>query len=110
MSDTSNADAHAIITMDDMAVVFSVTDAYAVHRESVSVELAREDPGIVSVSDRGVVEITLPASRSADDFAPVIRSELEARGYAYNPGQVVANDGDGDGGDADGDDDDDWLS
>ena len=95
----------AIITMDDMAVVFSVTDAYAIHRESVSVELAREDPGAVTITDRGVVAITLPATQSPADFAPVIRSELEARGYAYNPGQVVANSGDGDD-----DEDDDWLS
>ena len=109
MSD-ANDNPGAIITMDDMAVVFSVTDAYAVHREQVSVELAREDPGAVSVTDRGMVEITLPASRSAADFAPDITSELAARGYNYNPGQIVTNDGNGSAGDADGDDDDDWLS
>ena len=57
-------DNFTIITMDDMAVVFSITDDFAIHRESVSVELAREDPGEVKVTDRGAVEITLPASRS----------------------------------------------
>ena len=108
MSDASD-NPGAIITMDDMAAVFSVTDAHAVHREQVSVELTRQDPGAVSITDRGVVEITLPATRSAADFAPAITSELTARGYNYNPGQVVANDGNGS--DADGDDDDDdWLS
>ena len=96
-----------IITMDDMAVVFSITDDFAIHRESVSVELAREDPGEVKVTDLGAVEITLPASQSPADFAPVIRSELQARGYIYNPGQVVANEGDVDSGD---DDEDDWLA
>ena len=111
----SDANDHpgAIITMDDMAVVFSVTDAHAVHREQVSVELTRQDPGAVSVTDRGVVEITLPATRSAADFAPDITSELTARGYPYNPGQIVANEGNGnaDDGNADDDDDDDnWLS
>lgn len=95
-----------IITMDDMAVVFSVTDDYGIHRESVSVELAREDPGEVSVGNQGRVEITLPASRTPADFAATIRSELEARGYAHNPGQVVSNEADA--GDAD-DDEDDWL-
>ena len=45
-----------IITMDDMAVVFSETDAFGIHRESVSVELSREDPGSVQVNSRGVVE------------------------------------------------------
>ena len=95
-----------IITMEDMAVVFSVTDDYGIHRESVSVDLAREDPGEVSVEAGGKVEITLPASQAPADFVTTIRTELEARGYAHNPGQVVSNDGD-DAGDDDGDDD--WL-
>ena len=97
---------NAIITMDDMAAVFAVTDDYGVHRESVSVELAKEDPGSVAVSGRGVVEITLPASRAPAEFAAAIRAELETRGYAYRPGQVVTNDDAGD----DGDDGDDWLA
>lgn len=96
-----------LITMEDMAVVFSVTDDFAIHRESVSVELAREDPGAIDISERGTVEITLPVSQSPNDFAATIRTELEARGYTYNPGQVVANEGDADSGD---DDEDDWLS
>ena len=94
-----------IITMEDMAVVFSVTDDFGIHRESVSVELAREDPGEVSVSG-GKVEITLPASQSPADFASTIRSDLEARGYTHNPGQVVTNDGD----DTGEDEEDDWLA
>ena len=95
-----------LITMADMAIVFSVTDDFAIHRESVSVELAREDPGEVSVNERGAVEITLPASQSPADFAAAIRSELEAHGYTYNPGQIVANESDADSGD----DEDGWLS
>ena len=95
----------AIITMDDMAVVFSVTDDYGVHRESVSVELAKEDPGAVAVNDRGVVEITLPASRAPSEFAHAIRAKLETQGYSYNPGQVISNDAD-----IDDDDGDDWLA
>ena len=94
-----------IITMEDMAIVFSVTDDFGIHRESVSVELAREDPGEIIVSG-GKVEITLPASRASAEFAPTIRAELESNGYAHNPGQVVTNDGDGGGED----DDDDWLT
>ena len=94
-----------IITMADMAVVFSVTDDFGIHRESVSVELAREDPGAVSITDAGSVEITLPASRSPDDYALTIRAELEANGYQLNPGQVVSNEGD-----TGNDEDDDWLA
>lgn len=103
MSDDS--DSITIITMEDMAVVFSVTDDFGIHRESVSVDLAREDPGEITV-DGGKVEITLPASRTPADFASTIRSELESRGYSHNPGQVVTNDGDD--GDVEGEDD--WLA
>ena len=95
-----------IITMADMAAVFSVTDDYGIHRESVSVELAREDPGAVSFTPTGSVEITLPASRSPDDYAATIRAELEANGYQLNPGQVVSNESDT----SDDDEDDDWLA
>ena len=95
-----------IITMEDMAVVFSVTDDFGIHRESVSVELAREDPGEIIVSG-GKVEITLPASRAPAEFASTIRTELEAQGYTHNPGQVVTNDGDETG---DGEEEDDWLN
>ena len=56
-----------IITMDDMALVFEVTDAFGIHRESVSVELAREDPGGVDVDGRGMVEI-------ARNWKPVVTS------------------------------------
>ncbi len=105
VSEPMSDDAVTIITMEDMAVVFSVTDDFGIHRESVSVELAREDPGEVSV-DGGKVEITLPASRTPADFASTIRGELELRGYAHNPGQVVTNEGDGD----DEEDGDDWLA
>ena len=97
-----------LITMEDMAVVFSVTDDFAIHRESVSVDLAREDPGDVSVTERGAVEITLPASRSPAEFADTLRAELLSLGYTHNPGQVVANEGDADPSDDDGDDN--WLS
>ena len=103
---STDNDEFILITMDDMAVVFSVTDDFAIHRESVSVELAREDPGEVNVTDRGSVEITLPSSRTPADFADTIRAELVAGGFTYNPGQVVANESDAD---PDGDDDD-WLS
>ena len=99
-------DNYTIITMDDMAVVFSVTDEYAIHRESVSVELAREDPGDIVIDGGGKVEITLPASKTPAEFAAVIREALEARGYTPNPGQVVSNEQD-DGADDEGDD---WLA
>ena len=98
-------DSVTIITMEDMAEVFAVTDDFGIHRESVSVELAREDPGEVGVTERGMVEITLPISQPPADFASTIRTVLESHGYSHNPGQVVANEGD-----SESDEDDDWLS
>ena len=37
--------ADGIIGMEDMDAIFSVTDSFGIHRESVSVELSKEDPG-----------------------------------------------------------------
>ena len=96
-----------IITMGDMSVVFTVTDAYGIHRESVSVELAREDPGSVDVTNRGTIEITLPASIAIADFTAEIHTRLESHGYIHDPSRVAPEAEDDDG--ASGDDDE-WLN
>ena len=96
-----------IITMDDMAVVFSETDAFGIHRESVSVELSREDPGSVHVNSRGVVEITLPASTEVQAFTNEIRAQLVALGYQYDPTRT-AFEAEGDASDEP--EGDDWLA
>ena len=41
-----------VIDMGDMRVIFSVTDAFGIHRESVRVELGKEDPGAVARGGR----------------------------------------------------------
>ena len=51
-----------IIDMADMETIFSVTDALGIHRESVKVELAKEDPGSVGRDANGNVEITVPCA------------------------------------------------
>jgi len=70
-----------IINMDDMAAIFLVTDVMGIHRESVSVELTREDPGSINRTGGGIIEITIPESRSAQDFASELQTALEAMGY-----------------------------
>jgi hypothetical protein len=70
-----------IITMDDMAAIFSVTDEMGIHRESVRVELTKEDPGSITQAVGGIVEITIPESRTALDFATEVRAALEAMGF-----------------------------
>ena len=70
-----------IIDMQDMGVIFLVTDLMGIHRESVSVELTKEDPGLINKSDRGIIEITIPETGTVEEFAQRLRSELEGLGY-----------------------------
>ena len=70
-----------IITMQDMETIFQVTDAMGIHRESVSVELTKEDPGSIGKDARGKLEITIPSSGTVEEFAQRLRAELEALGY-----------------------------
>jgi len=70
-----------IISMQDMEVIFSVTDSLGIHRESVSVELSKEDPGSISKSSRGKIEITVPVSGTVEEFSQRIRQDLAALGY-----------------------------
>jgi hypothetical protein len=64
-----------------MGIIFSVTDLMGIHRESVSVELSKEDPGLINKSDRGIIEITIPETGTVEEFAQRLRSELEGMGY-----------------------------
>lgn len=83
-----------LIDMGDMGIIFSVTDLMGIHRESVSVELAKEDPGAISRNARGVIEITVPASSAIQEFAARLRAELEALGYVpLGPGEDGGEDG-----------------
>ena len=70
-----------IITMQDMGVIFSVTDPMGIHRESASVELTKEDPGSIGRSTSGVVEITVPEAGTIEEFCQRLQAELEALGY-----------------------------
>ena len=70
-----------IITMQDMQVIFGVTDLMGIHRESVSVELTKEDPGSIARAASGKIEITVPESGTVEEFAQRIRAELDALGY-----------------------------
>ncbi len=73
--------ADGIIDMHDMDTIFSVTDAFGIHRESVSVELTKEDPGLVQPRSDRSVEITIPATGTVEEFAQRLQTELEQMGY-----------------------------
>ena len=70
-----------IIGMGDMEIIFSVTDSLGIHRESVSVELTKEDPGLIGRDASGKIEITVPETEAIEHFSLRIQSELEALGY-----------------------------
>ena len=70
-----------IIDMSDMAGVFSVTDQMGIHRESVRVELTKEDPGSIGRTGDNIIEITLPETELLEEFTARLQTELEAMGY-----------------------------
>ena len=88
--------AEDLITMEDMAVIFEVTDALGIHRESVRVELNKEDPGSIQRVADGMVEITLPANESVEVFCRKLRIDLEAMGFESSDSVIGYDDEDDD--------------
>jgi hypothetical protein len=71
-----------IITMEDMAAVYEVVDDLGIDRESINVELGKEDPGGWSKGDGGmmrreVIVITLPLTTPLDKWLSSLRAGLE---------------------------------
>ena len=89
-----------VIDMSDMEVIFSVTDAMGIHRESVRVELGKEDPGSIGKDSGGLIEITVPESQTIQEFCG--RLELELREMGFISQDPVA-------GGEDDEEDDSWL-
>lgn len=70
-----------IIDMQDMDQIFSVTDPLGIHRESVRVELSKEDPGSIGRTDSGIIEITVPETGAIEEFIQRLQDELDGMGY-----------------------------
>ena len=74
-----------IITIDDMNLVYEVTDELGIDRETIRVELTKEDPGSVRKgSDSGLgrgaadtIEIVLPQSTPLEEWLPTLRTEVQ---------------------------------
>ena len=71
-----------IITMDDMALVYEVVDGLGIDRESINVELGKEDPGAWSKGDGGmmkreVIQITLPLTTPLGEWLPKLKVGLQ---------------------------------
>ena len=72
-----------IISMADMNAIFLVTDQMGIHRESVRVELSKEDPGSIGSGPGGIIEITVPETGPIQEFTARLQSDLEAMGYEF---------------------------
>ena len=70
-----------LIDMGDMEVIFSVTDTLGIHRESVRVDLGKEDPGVIAKDPSGMIEITVPDSQTIQDFRGRLELELKDMGF-----------------------------
>jgi hypothetical protein len=67
--------------MEDMGLVFQVTDELGIDRESIRVDLTKENPGSVQRRDDGAVDIVVPLSTPLDEWLPTLDSELRVLGY-----------------------------
>ncbi len=70
-----------IISMEDMARVYEITDELGIDREAINVELGKEDPGrwgkgAGGMIKREVIEIVLPLSTSLDEWLPALKAGL----------------------------------
>ncbi|MDE2860699.1 MAG: hypothetical protein OYI31_07340 [Chloroflexota bacterium] len=72
------------IGMEDMFLIFEVTDALGIDREMVSVPLGKEDPGAVRLLDTGEVEIVVPATVPLEDWTDTLKAELVALGLEFD--------------------------
>ena len=70
-----------IIGMEDMGLIFEVTDAMGIDRESISVPLEKEDPGAVRRLPSGEIEIVVPESVPSGEWVETLRAELEKLGF-----------------------------
>ena len=70
-----------IIGMEDMGLIFEVTDAMGIDRESISVPLGKEDPGVVRLLSNGEIEIVVPESVPTEEWLATLRVELEKLGF-----------------------------
>ena len=74
------------ISQSEMEAVFAVTDQLGIHRESITVQLGKRDPGSVRSAGGNQVQITLPECTPAAEWCEtVLRGELAALGYEDLP-------------------------
>ncbi len=69
-----------------MEAVFELTDARGIHRESITVELGKRDPGDVRLVRGSHLEIRLPESTPASEWVgTVLAPQLDTWGFVELP-------------------------
>ena len=73
--------ADGIITMEEIGMVYDVTDELGIDREDLNIELSKEDPGSWSRAPGGimrseVIAITLPLTMPLDEWLPALEAGL----------------------------------
>ena len=73
--------AEEIISMDDMAEIFELTDSLDIDREAIRVELSKEDPGSVARQPDGLIEMVVPLTTPLASWLKTLEAELRRMGY-----------------------------
>ena len=72
----------SIIGMKEMLSIFEVTDSFGIDRESISVELEKEDPGSVHLLQNGHLEIVVPISIPIESWVVHLLNEMNKMGFS----------------------------
>ena len=70
-----------MLSMDDIRAVFNITDAFGIDRETIRIELTKEDPGSLALRDDANIQIIVPLSVSIEEWLPSFKAQLVGLGY-----------------------------
>ena len=70
-----------IISMEDMAEIFELTDSLDIDREAIRVELSKEDPGSVVQRPDGLIEMVVPLTTPLASWLQTLEAKLRRMGY-----------------------------
>lgn len=77
------------IHLQELDLIYTVTDPLGIDRESVLLEVRKEDPGSIVCTDSGRIQITIPYTGTIQEFLNRLQMELEGMGYP--PAKVAEN-------------------
>ena len=70
-----------IIGMQDMHVIYQVTDLFGIDRETISVPLDKNGEGAIVMQKDGILEIIVPVEKAFRDWPTRLREALLDLGY-----------------------------